>query len=702
MAPRILLQGIIFISLVTSHVAECQWLRYEWNNTKGMDASMVTSGLEDENKILWFGTDKGLYSFNADSGRWSHFDETNGLAGNFVSDLFQDDKGVLWIATDNGISRYSDNLFTNFEDEKGLSSNLVRAITQSPDGTLYFGTFDSGVSSYTSSARFRNLNLPEKDSCILSLLALSDSALLVGTFPEGLILYRNDSAYTLANPAEMEGKIIYSLYRSTTGEVWVGTDRGAQIYDASENRILPGADSLRGKSVYSISQNDSGILVFGTQNKIYQFESGQWSSFAPPDLLRPTSFSALIYSSDGSLWACSLSQGLFIYNGKTWMESSKTGLSGDVYSICEDKNQNLWFGSYHELYNYDGIFWKRIAGPELISGYYWDYFRQMVFDKEGVLWCLRSSSEVYSYNGSSWQSYLAETYFGGSDINYLSSDPAGNIWVSTYGYGIYRFDGENWTNYTTADGLAENANELIGFSPDGILVSVAWNGALSYFDGSVWSNSNLVLNYGRQYSDIEVDTGNNIWLATSQGILKIMDNKVEETFFSGNSFSQIAIDNEGNIWALYRSNKLTRYDGTSWQTYSQTDGIPSGYITNLLIDRKGRTWLIADRVVYRSDRVTGIRKNKFEDTGINVKPNPFSDILYLEYFAEKPGKAMLQFVSQDGRILCQVSENIQQGQNLLQFNTNNWPEGLVICAITINGITSREKLVKISNIRSLY
>jgi len=681
-------------------VAECQWLRYDWDNTKGIDASIVTSALEDANKILWFGIDRGLYTFNPTSGIWSHYDKTHGLAGIFVQGLFKDNEGNLWIATDNGISRYSDNVFTNFKTENGLASDLVRAITQSPDGTLYFGTFDGGVSSYTSSSGFNRIHLPDRDSCILSLLALSDSALLVGTFPGGLVLYHNDSAYAPANPAELEGKIIYSLYRSTTGDVWVGTDQGAQAYDIFENRILPGVDSLRGKSIYSISQNDSGDLIFGTQNKVYQFKNGQWSSFAPPKLSKPTCFDALLYSSDGSLWACSSSQGLFIYNGRTWINSMANGLSDQVFSMYEDLNQNLWFGSYHDIYIYNGIFWRRIAGPELIAGYYWDNYRQMAFDKEGILWCFRSFSEVYTFDGINWNSYPHETYFDGEDIIYLTSDPEGNIWISTDGSGIYRFDGKIWKNYTTADGLDSEYNQLIGFFPDGELVAVSWNGILSYFDGSVWSTSDI-LPHEWQYYDITIDSSENIWLATDRGILKIKDKTVDETFFSGNSYQRVNVDKEGNIWALYGNNKLTRYDGISWQNFTQTDGIPPGYISDLFFDKRGRTWLITDHAVYKSDHVTGIQGNKFEANGINVKPNPFSDLLLVEYYADKPGKAMIQFRGQDGRIIYQVSENIQPGQNLLQINTAKWPEGLVICTITISGNVIREKLVKISNIGSM-
>jgi ligand-binding sensor domain-containing protein len=178
---------LISLGLSFSESAFCQWTQVRWNNTAGVRADVINSGLKAHDNHLWFGTNQGLYNYDPATGFWSYYNTFAGLTDNYIYSVFEDLDSSVWIATDKGISHLSINKMTSFTVKEGLSSNLVRAFTQTPGGTLMVGTFEGGVCAYTPGSGFKRIPLRAKeDTCILSLLALSDTAVLIGTFQQGI------------------------------------------------------------------------------------------------------------------------------------------------------------------------------------------------------------------------------------------------------------------------------------------------------------------------------------------------------------------------------------------------------------------------------------------------------------------------------------------------------------------------------------
>jgi ligand-binding sensor domain-containing protein len=699
MKPLINPKEIIFVlmlnGLIIFQTANCQWTQYTWSTTSGIQDAATYSAIQDRNHLVWVGTDRGLSCFNPGTGAWKHYSTSNGLIDNYVNCVFEDREGSVWIATNKGISRFLNGKFTNYSEENGLSSDVVRAIAQSPGGVLYFGTCGGGVCSYTPESGFNKIATHLKgDSCVLSLLAISDTALLIGTFTRGLMLYQNDSAHFISNPAELKGKIVYALFRNAAGDIWIGTDQGAQRYDPLENKVFPVPDSLMGNTIYSITENDTGDLFFGTYNRMYRFENGSWSSIIPDNLSTSANFYSLLFDSDGSLWACSSSEGLFIFDGQVWINSQLNGLfENEVFSVCEDRNHKLWFGTQHNIYSYDGKFWIKVPGPEN-AYYYYPGFGNIESDKYGYIWGIRSYSEIYRYNGQNWKSYSVDTFFDYGQVTNMAADSGGNMWFTTWNSGIYHFDGNDWTHYTTADGLGNNNNILLDFFSDGTLVTLSWDGVLSYFTGGTWSSE--VIGGMRDYYDLKVDDQDNIWMPSSGGLLKYNNSMIEARLQGGDDIVKINIDKSGNIWALNNSNILKRYNGISWIKVSEEEGLSYNRIYAIFFDESGRTWLTTDNGIFVSDFVTRIPKNEPDNSGISVSPNPFSGLLKIQYNSGKQGEAVIQFVSEDGGLIKQLSEYIHTGQNNFQYSSNDWPDGIIICTIRMDGMISREKLVKIS------
>lgn len=52
----------------------------------------------------------------------------------------------------------------------------------------------------------------------------------------------------------------------------------------------------------------------------------------------------------------------------------------------------------------------------------------------------------------------------------------------------------------------------------------------------------------------------------------------------------LLVDGTGVLWIGHRAG-LTRYDGSTWRTYTQNDGLPDNRVNALLQDRDGRLWV---------------------------------------------------------------------------------------------------------------
>lgn len=71
----------------------------------GLADNLVLAICEDQDHTMWFGTPKGLTSFNGNG--WETFTTDDGLVGNYINDIKIDNEGTLWIATNAGVSKRS-------------------------------------------------------------------------------------------------------------------------------------------------------------------------------------------------------------------------------------------------------------------------------------------------------------------------------------------------------------------------------------------------------------------------------------------------------------------------------------------------------------------------------------------------------------------------------------------------------------------
>jgi ligand-binding sensor domain-containing protein len=296
----------------------------------------------------------------------------------------------------------------------------------------------------------------------------------------------------------------------------------------------------------------------------------------------------------GNLWFGTTGEGVYRYDGKEFTQfTEKDGLSNNkVWSILEDALGNIWFGTDNGTCRYNGKTISKI--PFIITSLsglgtpisqsaqnaVWG----MMQDKSGIIW-FGTSQDLYCYDGKSFSRFLDKANISNNQhlqlkwVQCILEDSNGTIWMGSGPIaeeGVIRFDGKSitsskpngdgWIRYMIAD-----KNGAIWFSG-------RHNGVFSY-DGNTFKKFTEKINIG---SAIFKDSTGNIWfdggekeatIENANGLWRY-DGKAFVNFSTKEGMGKYAVwsmleDKAGNIWIGTRNCELYRYNGQTFENFSE-------------------------------------------------------------------------------------------------------------------------------------
>ncbi|WP_428327831.1 ligand-binding sensor domain-containing protein [Mucilaginibacter sp.] len=299
---------------------------------------------------------------------------------------------------------------------------------------------------------------------------------------------------------------------------------------------------------------------------------------------------------------------------------NSAGPSQIARNIIQDKKGNIWVAAFDGIFRYDGKTFTNITSKVSSARFF-----SVLEDGNGNLWFGSIGSGVYYYDGKSFKNFTTRDGLAGNDVTCIYEDKAGNIWFGTGG-GASRYDGKSFRNFTTKSGLSDNDINLIIEDKTGKF----WfgtRGNACFYDGKKFT----VFTYkGKPFTNVRSiieDKKGNIWLGGFDGLWRC--NGSTFTNFSRNFVGYIYEDKKGNIWtssekangqdwALYRFDEkalngfvsaksqwaLSRYDERSLSNKKPTvtEIKPNhGMICGILEANDGRIWFGASDGVYCYD-----------------------------------------------------------------------------------------------------
>ncbi len=364
-----------------------------------------------------------------------------------------------------------------------------------------------------------------------------------------------------------------------------------------------------------------GSKWFGTNNStVVRYDNSGWSTTKVNYPVRVIGFDR-----DGLAWFGTF-HGVACFDGVKWkLYGAAEGFTDrEVNAFALDHNGNLWFGTERDgLFRFDGNTWTQyLPGKVNLPD---DTIYSLACDSEGTLWA-GTSKGLARFNGTVWETLppLGDLPLENS-VRALAADPDGGVWAGTNISLVY-LNGTEKTVYTSENSTLEGGSQkqilaaLVdekgvlwaanGRPGDGLLAPII---GLSRFDGKTWTRVKIPKPIGYYTTAVAVDADNVKWFAT--GIELSPNPPVSFDGSSWKSYTEddglfssrvhhIAIDNVGRKW-FCTSGGISCFDGKTWKNYTMENGLPVSGATRAVFDRNGVGWFALGSTLFSFDGHTG-------------------------------------------------------------------------------------------------
>lgn len=475
--------------------------------------------------------------------------------GNIYS-IAQGQDGYLWLGTEFGLLRFDGNRSIPWQPPAGqnLPGSGITSLLASTDGTLWIGTY-AGLVSWNGAKLTR---YPELDNqLVAALLQDHEGTVWAGSLgtPSGrLCAIRNGSVQCYGQEGTF-GRTVLSLFEDSAGNLWAGAQSGLWRWRPG----LPTHYAVPGTELNDLNVGDDGELFIAMPGGMRQIVPGKSESY-PMRGAKPINANRLLRDHDGGLWIGTLDRGLIhVHHGRTDVFSKSEGLSGDViFSLFEDREGNVWVSTNGGL----------------------DRFRDLTVSTISVKQGLSSDS--------AWSVLAARD---------------GSVWIGT-GDGLNKWSNGQISTIHNASGRLDDAPQSL-FEDDRDRIWAFTGHGLAYIETGRFVSLSGV--HGTKVHSIAGDKANNLWLSETSNLLHIRDGRlVEQIPWSRlgrtESASVLLSDREhGGLWlGFWRGGGVLYFkDGQVRASYTSANGLSSGAVTDLRLDRDGALWVATQGVLDR-------------------------------------------------------------------------------------------------------
>ncbi|MGZ3920177.1 MAG: two-component regulator propeller domain-containing protein [Bacteroidia bacterium] len=344
----------------------------------------------------------------------------------------------------------------------------------------------------------------------------------------------------------------------------------------------------------------------------------------------------------GYMWFGLNSGGVTKFDGNRFTTlTTADGLADNVvFSIAENKNHHLFFGTSKGLSVYNGITIKNYSLKEGLKN---SLVYKVLADEE-KLW-IGTQEGVYLLANNKILPFNSDPVLNQSSVYTMLIDAKKNIWFGTLQNGVICYDpaGKKFYHFTSAKGLNsdlvfslsqnENGNILVGTqyglnkinskfevskaseipSNDNISIScIIPNGNNKFYLGTQSAGimdfnfttktrvASYNLNNGLTNNPIQClykDREGNLWIGTDgAGVYKYLNNRFvyynKTNGFVENYINSVGVDSYNNIWAGLKRNGLVKISGNTLQKYifdiKRPDALPDNDINAVLSLENGK------------------------------------------------------------------------------------------------------------------
>ncbi len=535
--------------------------------------------------------------------------------------------------------------FRSWQREQGLPQNSIRALAQTSDGYIWAGS-DEGVMRFDG-VRFSSFGFREKlrSGPVRTLLGDSHGALWIGSVGGGLIRWQDGQFTTYTMRDQLPSETITVLAESSAGQIWVGTEAGLAVWEDGRLASMTEAKGFAGKAITALFKDRHGSMWVGVAGMgIFQFvggkfmpltdgsvegllqdshcllvdqagriwvgagddyvichEGAEWRRYRIPRHLARPYVSALAEEPDGTVWAGSVSEGLFQFkDGKLNVMDASSGLSDNlIESLLIDREGKLWVGTDAGL--------NRLRRKPLISfgqneeGLGYGAVQGLTEIAPEAIWAGKPSDGLFRREGKNFNRVMPGGFPRGTpQVNSLLTVRDGSCWAAC-SHGLLHFKDPK-ASPNDAKPFALAGLDVISLAED--RDGGVWAGTR---DGRLWRlrEENWIeqTNPWQKHAITAIvqDKDDSMWIGTEgDGIYRLKAEMHERLGKEGGGLLSdlirtLYLDAQGALWIGTAGGGLSRYREGHIKTFTTSEGLPDDTISQILEDDAGRLWLGSNR-----------------------------------------------------------------------------------------------------------
>jgi ligand-binding sensor domain-containing protein/signal transduction histidine kinase len=321
---------------------------------------------------------------------FTHYRMAEGLASNIVNNVVQDYKGYIWLSTINGLQRFDGNKFITFKSNPGQPFALpwddIMQVYEDRNKNLWVLTNDNKVGIFnTYTFRYREVPVRQRDretiSVVKRFVETSDGNLLLHFSKSNKLFQFSPAEYAFIPSTEvpfLQNRLVnYLIQDKVTQKFFMATDSGFVVYNPNTKNL-----SYQNHN----TENEPLITHYGTERFVnYMYIDArrnmffeQWNTSDIHPLIKVFDFKtntkkeynlkalygfgfhyweALLEQRNGTIWMYGLpflaeyttNKDPFLFLKKHYNKDKDLKFN-EVYSMYEDRQQNVWICTDYGVY----------------------------------------------------------------------------------------------------------------------------------------------------------------------------------------------------------------------------------------------------------------------------------------------------------------------------------------------------------------
>lgn len=534
-----------------------------------------------------------------------------GLPQDAVHAICQTREGYIWLAQEDSISRFDGVRFVTFGIREGFQGGKPRCLFQDSSGTLWVGTEGGGLGSLRE-GRFKTITTAEglPSNTITALSEDPGKRLWIGT-PSGLTVLEEGRIKALPG-GELRQNHIAFIYKDSHGIMWVGaagTGIMRQLNDGFAHFSDPAVDELL-KDPHCLLEDHVGRLWIGAgDDYVLCRELDQWRRYRIPRHLAIHHVDSLVESADNTIWAGSVSEGLFQFRegGLTPLNASHGLLDNFVESLLVDHEGNLWVGTSGGLSQIRPENFTVLSHPE---GLGYGAVHGLAEVAPGIVWAGKPGDGLYMWNGRVFSRVtFTNLELPQIQVSGIIATSDGECFAAG-NHGILRFTTPSVPDKPAAMELAGQPVLAVAKDSAGALWAGTRQGKLWNRRDGKWEEIPLPPPH-HPITAIEVAPGGTVWVGTETAGLYCLSSTNQHVLTTRNgllsdSIRALHVDAGGTLWIGTAGGGLSwlaspnqapgqvhapnTNEAVSCFTFTKREGLPDDTINQILEDDAGRLW----------------------------------------------------------------------------------------------------------------